>query len=169
LLMSDPVGRPDIAATAQNQAEAGLFGDPGLFGLTADRGLNGLFGVAGETGVFAVLGVLGVSAVFGVLGVFAVFGVIAVAGVAGVFAVFGDIAVLGVTGVGSTTFIASSTAVSATASDCCTDSATTSELALKPNGPYPAAKAATGVSATAAAPPARIHLVLSSIVLIPLG
>ncbi|MCA0323976.1 MAG: hypothetical protein LCH60_15730, partial [Actinobacteria bacterium] len=71
--MSDPVGWPDIAAAAQNQAEAGLFGDPGLFGLTADRGLNGLFGVTGETGVFAVLGVLGVlgvSAVIGVLGVF---------------------------------------------------------------------------------------------------
>jgi hypothetical protein len=121
----------------------------GLFGLTGDFGLTGLFGVLGVLGVTAVFGVLGVTAVFGVLGV------LGVTAVSGVFAVFG------VTAVGSTAGRTPAVASTASEPDCTV--VTELELCWVDNASKPLANAATGVSATAAAPPARIHLVLVNI------
>jgi hypothetical protein len=118
----------------------------GLFGLVGDFGLTGLTGLFGLTGDFALTGLAGFTALTGLAGVTAVFGV---------FGVFG------VTAVGSTAGSTPAVASAASEPDCTV--VTALELFSADVTSNPLANAATGVSATAAAPPARIHFVLVNI------
>ena len=139
-----------FGSASWDQALAGLFGLTGEFGLTGDLGLTGDVALTGLAGVFALTGLAGLTAVFGVFGVFAVFGA---------FAVFGG------TAFGSTAGSTPAVASAASEPDCTV--VTTLEPCWGEETSNPLANAATGDSATAAAPPAKIHFVLFNIVITP--